>query len=232
MVPASIRKTPAVSAELVDRTMRGKKRRKSSITLNTPTPSIISFLKVAAANTVQTEDKDTSIRHLAAGMSAGDLYCNMCTDTVPTVCTSAGHLHHHHETPAMDDAILSTDDATMKDGAILQRDDAIKLECDIKRGGWCNTHASQSRKIITVSRKWKLQKDGLYGNGSVRKTEYKCLAKLGPSEMTLKPGTSVDISGKGDYCGQVASEVQIMGISESGEIGLRYEDKLSGDLTD
>ena len=52
-----------------------------------------------------------------------------------------------------------------------------KQDCNFKRGGMCNIHNTQGKKYFTTTTNWKLLRNGLYGNVTVRKTNWSSLCQ-------------------------------------------------------
>ena len=50
--------------------------------------------------------------------------------------------------------------------------DVKDMQCDYKRGGWCKVHRKQGTKVLKVTRKWELLKNGLHGYRTHKKVTY------------------------------------------------------------
>ena len=66
-----------------------------------------------------------------------------------------------------------------------QQDGQARINCEIRRGGFCNTHLSQSRKIVNKTKRWDRLKSGLYGHVYSSRISWHCAGdKMNPSQTS------------------------------------------------
>ena len=85
-----------------------------------------------------------------------------------------------------------------------------KVECEIRRGGWCEPHSRQARKSWRIVKTWEKLKSGLFGSVTRRRVEYSCEIEFLTS-VTENTGPSVILS-TNNGVGQGQTAVQNLGL--------------------
>ena len=91
-------------------------------------------------------------------------------------------------------------------GCLPNDEDQNTAGCELKRGGWCNTHNLQARKSWKFVKTWTKKSSGLCGYTTKRRVQYTCEAepKSGSGVKSEQPGTSVRLN-KGGEVGRLFS---------------------------